>query len=297
MKLVSIAWRFSRPHTIIGSLLSTWSLYFMSAYPQAEVKNQIALFLLTLISAIGCNLYIVCLNQITDIELDKLNKPHLPLASGEISRSTARVIIMVSALVSIISAYSAGWLMFALVLIVGALGTAYSVPPLKFKKHHLGAAFSITLVRGVLVNILMFLHFQWEIAETLEFPLYMWPLVLFMILFSIGIAWLKDIPDIKGDRNHGIETLAVNRGSRWVFRGAISLVSFSYLTLVLWGFVGLPGFNKVFLSSFHFVVWVLFLLGSLKANPFMKKDVKVFYRFYWVLFFVEYLFYPLGLVL
>ena len=297
MKLVSIAWRFSRPHTIIGSLLSTWSLYFMSAYPQAEVKNQIALFLLTLISAIGCNLYIVCLNQITDIELDKLNKPHLPLASGEISRSTARVIIMVSALVSIISAYSAGWLMFALVLIVGALGTAYSVPPLKFKKHHLGAAFSITLVRGVLVNILMFLHFQWEIAETLEFPLYMWPLVLFMILFSIGIAWLKDIPDIKGDRNHGIETLAVNRGSRWVFRGAISLVSFSYLTLVLWGFIGLPGFNKVFLSSFHFVVWVLFLLGSLKANPFMKKDVKVFYRFYWVLFFVEYLFYPLGLVL
>ena len=297
MKLVSIAWRFSRPHTIIGSLLSTWSLYFMSAYPQAEVKNQIALFLLTLISAIGCNLYIVCLNQITDIELDKLNKPHLPLASGEISRSTARVIIMVSALVSVISAYSAGWLMFALVLIVGALGTAYSVPPLKFKKHHLGAAFSITLVRGVLVNILMFLHFQWEIAETLEFPLYMWPLVLFMILFSIGIAWLKDIPDIKGDRNHGIETLAVNRGSRWVFRGAISLVSFSYLTLVLWGFIGLPGFNKVFLSSFHFVVWVLFLLGSLKANPFMKKDVKVFYRFYWVLFFVEYLFYPLGLVL
>ncbi len=297
MKLFSIAWRFSRPHTIIGSLLSTWSLYFMSAYPQAEVKNQIALFLLTLISAIGCNLYIVCLNQITDIELDKLNKPHLPLASGEISRSTARVIITFSALVSVISAYLAGWLMFALVLIVGALGTAYSVPPLKFKKHHLGAAFSITLVRGVLVNILMFLHFQWEIAETLEFPLYMWPLVLFMILFSIGIAWLKDIPDIKGDRNHGIETLAVNRGSRWVFRGAIFLVSFSYLTLVLWGFIGLPGFNKVFLSSFHFVVWILFLLGSLKANPFMKKDVKVFYRFYWVLFFVEYLFYPLGLVL
>jgi homogentisate phytyltransferase/homogentisate geranylgeranyltransferase len=269
----------------------------MSAYPQAEVKNQIGLFLLTLISAIGCNLYIVCLNQITDIELDKLNKPHLPLASGEISRSTARGIITVSALVSVISAYLAGWLMFALVLIVGALGTAYSVPPLKFKKHHLGAAFSITLVRGVLVNILMFLHFQWEIADTLEFPLYMWPLVLFMILFSIGIAWLKDIPDIKGDRNHGIETLAVNLGSRWVFRGAISLVSFSYLMLVLWGFVGLPGFNKVFLSSFHFVVWVLFLLGSLKANPFIKKDVKVFYRFYWVLFFVEYLFYPLGLVL
>ena len=297
MKIFSIAWRFSRPHTIIGSLLSTWALYFMSAYPQAELKSQIVLFFLTLISALGCNLYIVGLNQIADIQLDKLNKPHLPLASGEMNRSTAHIIITVSALVSVISAYSAGWLMLALVLIVGALGTAYSVPPLKFKKHHFGAAFSITLVRGVLVNILMFLHFQWEIAETLEFPRYMWPLVLFMILFSIGIAWLKDIPDINGDRNHGIKTLAVNRGSRWVFRGAISLVSLSYLTLVLWGAVGLAGYNTVFLSSFHFVVWVLFLLGSSKANPFIKKDVKAFYQFYWVLFFVEYLFYPLGLVL
>ena len=297
MKIFSIAWRFSRPHTRIGSLLSTGALYFMPAYPQAEVKNQIVLFLLTLISALGCNLYIVGLNQIADIQLDKLNKPHLPLASGEMNRSTARITITMSALVSLISAYSAGWLMLALVLIVGALGTAYSVPPLKFKKHHFGAAFSITLVRGVLVNILMFLHFQWEIAETLEFPRYMWPLVLFMILFSIGIAWLKDIPDIKGDRNHGIKTLAVNRGSQWVFRGAISLVSLSYLTLVLWGAVGLPGYNTVFLSSFHFVVWVLFLLGSSKANPFIKKDVKAFYQFYWVLFFVEYLFYPLGLVL
>lgn len=297
MKIFSIAWRFSRPHTIIGSLLSTGALYFMSAFPQAEVKNQSALFLLTLISALGCNLYIVGLNQIADIQLDKLNKPNLPLASGEMNRSAARIIITASAIVSVISAYLAGWLMLALVLIVGALGTAYSLPPLKFKKHHFGAAFSITLVRGVLVNILMFLHFQWEISETLEFPLYMWPLVLFMVLFSVGIAWLKDIPDIKGDRNHGIKTLAVNRGSRWVFRVAIFLVSLSYLTLVLWGIVGLPGYNTVFLSSFHFAVWVLFLLGSSKANPFIKKDVKVFYRFYWVLFFVEYLFYPLGLVL
>ena len=78
MKIFSIAWRFSRPHTIIGSLLSTGALYFMSAYPQAEVKNQIVLFLLTLISALGCNLYIVGLNQIADIQLDKLNKPICP---------------------------------------------------------------------------------------------------------------------------------------------------------------------------------------------------------------------------
>ncbi|KAG5560972.1 hypothetical protein RHGRI_004107 [Rhododendron griersonianum] len=31
------------------------------------------------------NLYAVGLNQLTDVEIDKVNKPYLPLASGEIS--------------------------------------------------------------------------------------------------------------------------------------------------------------------------------------------------------------------
>ncbi|MFS8005578.1 putative homogentisate phytyltransferase [Helianthus anomalus] len=35
----------------------------------------------------GClaNLYVVGLNQLSDIEIDKVNKPYLPLASGELS--------------------------------------------------------------------------------------------------------------------------------------------------------------------------------------------------------------------
>ena len=38
----------------------------------------------------GClaNLYIVGINQLSDIEIDKVNKPYLPLASGELSVKT-----------------------------------------------------------------------------------------------------------------------------------------------------------------------------------------------------------------
>lgn len=294
---ISIAYRFSRPHTILGSILSTAALYFMAAYPAGLAAESLQLFIWTLISALGCNLYIVGLNQIADIELDKKNKPHLPLASGELTNWTAIIVVTVSGLVSLAAAYTAGYLMLLLVVLVGLIGTAYSLPPLKFKKHHFGAAISITLVRGALVNVLMYVHFTNELTGSLSFPEYMWPLVVFMILFSIGIAWLKDIPDIKGDRVHGIETLAVYRGSRWAFRGAVSLVSLSYLIMILWGGIGIVGYSNALLTTFHFGMLILFLTAASQSNPYNKSQVKRFYRFYWLLFFAEYLVYPLGLFL
>jgi len=294
---ISIAYRFSRPHTILGSILSTAALYFMAAYPAGLATESYHIFIWTLIAALGCNLYIVGLNQVTDIELDKKNKPHLPLASGEMTKQTATILVTLSAIISLAAAYTAGYLMLVLVVVVGLIGTAYSLPPLKFKKHHFGAAISITLVRGALVNVLMYLHFTNELTGSLVFPEYMWPLVVFMILFSIGIAWLKDIPDIKGDRVHGIETLAVYRGSRWAFRGAVSLVSLTYLIMILWGGMGIEGYSNVLLTSFHFGMLVLFLTAAAQTNPYEKAQVKLFYRFYWLLFFAEYIVYPLGLVI
>ncbi len=296
-RLFSIAYRFSRPHTILGSVLSTAALYFMAAYPAGFVRDELPLFWITLAAALGCNLYIVGLNQIVDIELDKKNKPHLPLASGELSVSAAKLIVGFSALIALVTAFLAGELMLLLVVVVSLLGTAYSLPPLKFKKHHFGAAISITLVRGALVNVLMFLHFNNELVGSLDFPEYMWPLVLFMILFSIGIAWLKDIPDISGDRVHFIKTLAVYRGARWAFRGAVSLVALTYLIMILWGGIGVSDYSNVLLTSFHFGMLVLFLTAASLTNPYRHTQVKLFYRFYWLLFFAEYLVYPIGLVL
>lgn len=64
---------------------------------------------LTLISRLGANIYIVGLNQITDVEIDRINKPWLPLASGAFSMRTGYWLIVVSVLVSLgIAAGSAG---------------------------------------------------------------------------------------------------------------------------------------------------------------------------------------------
>ncbi|MCB0286844.1 MAG: UbiA family prenyltransferase, partial [Calditrichaeota bacterium] len=49
---------------------------------------QLAALLLALASCLGANIYIVGLNQITDIDIDRINKPDLPLASGIFSMRT-----------------------------------------------------------------------------------------------------------------------------------------------------------------------------------------------------------------
>ncbi|KAJ0697822.1 putative homogentisate phytyltransferase [Helianthus annuus] len=46
-----------------------------------------------IVAAFFMNIYIVGLNQLSDIEIDKVNKPYLPLASGEYSVKTGIIIV------------------------------------------------------------------------------------------------------------------------------------------------------------------------------------------------------------
>ena len=42
------------------------------------------------------NLYITGLNQVCDVEIDQVNKPYLPIASGVLSKSNAIFIVLLS---------------------------------------------------------------------------------------------------------------------------------------------------------------------------------------------------------
>ncbi|KAF8769554.1 hypothetical protein HU200_006421 [Digitaria exilis] len=74
------------------------------------------------------NIYIVGLNQLFDIEIDKVNKPTLPLASGEYTPTTGVAIVSVFAAMS----FGLGWAvgsqpLFWALFISFVLGTAYSI--------------------------------------------------------------------------------------------------------------------------------------------------------------------------
>ncbi|CAK9184529.1 unnamed protein product, partial [Ilex paraguariensis] len=79
-------YRFSRPHTVIGTVIGITSVSLLPLESMADLSLAFLVGLLkALIPSILMNIYVVGLNQLFDVEIDKVNKPNLPLASGEFS--------------------------------------------------------------------------------------------------------------------------------------------------------------------------------------------------------------------
>lgn len=150
-----VLWRFTRPHTLIGSALAIPSIFLLAAPTYSSFFTLRSLAALVY-AAVPMNLYITGLNQITDIDIDKINKPNLPLASGDLKKSTAIGVVLAAVVVSLIMSvcspvFSTSGLQVAL---WGSflLGTVYSLPPFRLKRHPLLAAFCIVAVRGTIIN-------------------------------------------------------------------------------------------------------------------------------------------------
>ena len=287
---LKILWQFSRPHTIIGSTLSILSVYYL-CFLQPNGTFDGFVLLMSLISALACNVYITGLNQWSDVDVDKINKPWLPIAAGTLSKSDGLKIVLVSGVISLLSTLFFHWIFTALILLILGIGTAYSLPPLKFKRHHLAAAGAISLVRGLLVNVGFYLHFRETMVGDLVLDTAIWPLVIFVAAFSLGIAWFKDIPDTAGDAVHKFGTLAVNTGRKTAFFAGVFVVSAAYLYIIVASLAKLFP-NYTFGATFHIATLLVFQYKSLRLDLKNEEEIKHFYMFFWVLFFAEYIVYP-----
>jgi len=289
-------WAFSRPHTIIGTTLSVsalaviaWDHTQFAANPAQAVSG----LFLALISCWGANIYIVGLNQLSDVEIDKINKPGLPLASGAITIRGGRIIIFSALAVSIITApLQSAWLM---ITVFGSLllGTLYSLPPVRLKRFHFWAAFCILAVRGLLVNIFLFLHFQHIYGTERGLPLKIILLTVFMFGQSVVIAWFKDIPDMRGDKRFSIGSLSLRVGAERVFSWGKTIIIGGYLLLAVFAAAGLPGVEPWSMGIAHLLLALWFWLrgkGLQAENP---QQMTAFYQFVWKLFFIEYIVFTL----
>jgi homogentisate phytyltransferase/homogentisate geranylgeranyltransferase len=295
MRSLKILWQFSRPHTIIGSLCSITSLYII-ACNGINLLQHAGLYAATLIAALACNIFIVGLNQIADVEMDKINKPYLPLAAGTLSRSNALAIIFTALVIALLFSFMASLFYFSLILVILLIGVAYSLPPLYLKQHHLPAALAITLVRGVLVNVGIFLHFQHVVNNNFSLPGHVWCLTFFIMAFSIAIAWFKDLPDTEGDEKFHVKTLAVLYSKTNALLGGMIIVGLAYVAVLMWSlFYAVK--NPWFLVITHSILFVLFLANYFVVQLKDKASIKKFYLLFWVFFFAEYILFAVWVLL
>jgi homogentisate phytyltransferase / homogentisate geranylgeranyltransferase len=291
-------WKFSRPHTIIGTSGSVLAIYVIALIDVDRSLSRTELWQLlgTLFSCLLGNIYIVGLNQLEDIEIDRINKPDLPLAAGEFSPKTGKWIVFIAGILALILA---GFLGIELLITVGVslfIGTAYSLPPIRLKKFPLLAAFCILTVRGMVVNLGLFAHFNRFFQGRELFPASVWTITLFIVIFTIAIAIFKDVPDLEGDKKYNINTFTILLGKSAIFNFSRWLITACYLGVIIAGIFYLSQVNLLFLILSHLSLLILLWWRSKKVNLEEKGAIADFYQFIWKLFFLEYLLFPLALI-
>lgn len=248
------------------------------------------------VACLGGNVYIVGLNQLQDIEIDRINKPHLPLASGEFSRREGWAIAAITGSVALLLPLTQGWILVATVWSSLLLGTAYSLPPIRLKRFPGWASFCIFTVRGVIVNLGLFLHFSQQMENGFRVPSAVWALTLFILGFTFAIAIFKDIPDLEGDRQYNISTLTIRLGQRAVFDLARWVITLCYVGMAI-AAAALPSVNALLLMSSHGVALVLLWIYSVRVDLGQKSSIAGFYQFIWKLFYLEYVMFPVACLL
>jgi homogentisate phytyltransferase/homogentisate geranylgeranyltransferase len=287
---VGVLWRFSRPHTLVGTFISATGLYLIAV---AELPGSgLDHLFWVMVAGAGVNLAIVGVNQITDVEIDRINKPHLPLAAGELSREGAWRIVAVAALLPVVLALTQGALETAAVVGALVVGAAYSLPPVRLKRFPVVASLCISGVRAIAVNLGMYGHFSLAFGGTLAIPASVWALTLFVVPFSFAIAVLKDVPDREGDRRFRIATFTVRLGPRRAFRLGLGALVGAYAGMAVLGPLLVDDADGAVLTAGHALGLALLLWWARRADPADPVAFTGFYLRVWALFFLEYALVP-----
>jgi 4-hydroxybenzoate polyprenyltransferase len=150
------------------------------------------------------------LNQIYDLDIDRVNKPKRPLPTGALELGEAWLFTVVMFVI----AWALAWLAdpsgrhecFWIVLFTSALCWIYSAPPLWTKRRGLWANITIAVPRGVLLKVA-----GWSTVKTIV-GVEPWFIGAIFGLFLLGAASTKDFADIEGDRKGGCRTLPIQYG-------------------------------------------------------------------------------------
>jgi 4-hydroxybenzoate polyprenyltransferase len=205
----------ARPFTLIAPALGFLSgaVTAVGAYPPEVWSWQ-----LLMPAFIGSAMAVVfnagnnALNQIYDLEIDRVNKGKRPLPSGRLTIAQAwwftgityALTLWLAWLVAPHGRHECFW-----IVVVAIVATyIYSVPPLRTKQRGWWANITIAVPRGVLLKVA-----GWSAVKTVV-GLEPWYIGAIFGLFLVGASTTKDFADMEGDRRGGCRTLPILYGVR-----------------------------------------------------------------------------------
>jgi 4-hydroxybenzoate polyprenyltransferase len=213
VKKAALLLEFSRPFTLVAPALgfaSGAATAYGAAPRETWHPDLIVCPILGLTMAAVLNGASNALNQIYDLEIDRINKPKRPLPSGRLTIRDAWVFTWAAYAAALVLA----WMVapggrhecFWIVLVATVITSLYSVPPARTKRLGIWANVTIAIPRGVLLKVA-----GWSAVKTVMAgeP---WYIGAIFGLFLLGASTTKDFADMEGDARGGCRTLPIIYG-------------------------------------------------------------------------------------
>src|SRR3989344_8020876 len=183
-----------RKDVLVLSIIS----YFIGILLAGGIISYTDIIISLLISFVSIN-FGYSINSYEDWEIDKINKPHRPIPSGKIKPENALLYSLVLLVLSVIYPlfFFDSYITLSLFMLFPILGIAYSLEPLRLKKYGIVAV----LLTAFGLNVPLILGFVIHSgAGMLDF-------FASIFLFSVGVIILKNISDVKGDKQYKIKNI------------------------------------------------------------------------------------------
>jgi len=278
----------ARPFTLLPPLLGIISgaiCAWGSAHNPDPTRAVTASVVMTVVLGSLCAAFLNAannaLNQIYDLEIDRINKPKRPLPSGELTIRQAWIFTWATYAIGLIPTWLVvvypfhtwsaklfaplPWHECFFIYLVAFVSTfVYSVPALgRTKAHPLGANLTIAIPRGCLLKVAgwtMVAH-----ANSAE-P---WFIGSIFMLFLLGAASTKDFSDIEGDRAGGCRTLPIRYGVRKAAYFIEPFFIFPWLLMPVGARIGvLTGNGRVLvILGIVLALWGAYTAWLLVRNP------------------------------
>jgi geranylgeranylglycerol-phosphate geranylgeranyltransferase len=187
-------------------------------------------------SFVGSAAYVI--NDIFDIEIDKINKPLRPLAGNALSKKEAWFLFAFLCLLSVIFSLMVNFLSFLVVIISDVIVFLYSY---RIKKIPLAGNVTVSFMTGL---AFIFGGIAVGNIEGAVIP----AIFAFMINFIREIV--KDMEDIEGDRKNNIQTFPLRYGEK------ASVILIIILTIFLFIFTLVPFIFRYYKIEYFITVMV-----------------------------------------
>lgn len=264
--------RLSRPFTLIPPMLGMASggivAWCVTSPSLVSARDFLVTLLLGTVAAGLLNAASNALNQIFDLDIDRINKPDRPLCTGDVSllgaglfaAFTGAAALIIAAAISVLTGH---WGTLALFAAATVFSAAYSVPPVRTKARGWLANVTVAIPRGVLLKVA-----GWSLAKSV-LSWEAWFIGLIMGLFLFGATTTKDFADVRGDAAYGVRTLPVVYGAERAARWAVPFLTLPFLLLPIGGLAGVltaPLFDLLMLGLIS-LLWGAHISARVLADP------------------------------